>query len=140
MHPEIRQSTIWYAGLLGRWEKGLVHQASDVPNIIFFMKSCIILCKNPFNYFFHKITKIEIKSFECPKSIRNYKKNTWNVRHLVNESFVASVQQTSVLYCKLLDIRTQIQNCWALFLLLSHEMTKILEKMCHTLKKWKLSK
>ena len=31
---------------------------------------------------------MKIKSFECPKSVRNYKKkeNTWNDRHLVNES------------------------------------------------------
>ena len=44
--PEIRQSTIQYASLLGRWDKQLVDQASDVPIIIFF---CNILCKNPFN-------------------------------------------------------------------------------------------
>ena len=30
-------------------------------------------------------------------------KNTWNVRRLVNESFVPSAQQTSVLYCRLSD-------------------------------------
>ena len=47
---------------------------------------------------------MKIKSFECPKSIRNYeKKNTWNVRHLVNKSFVQSAQQTRVLYCRLSD-------------------------------------
>ena len=47
---------------------------------------------------------MKIKNFECPKSIRNYeKKNTWNVRPLVNESFVPSAQQTSVLYCRLSD-------------------------------------
>ena len=32
---EIRQSTIYYAGLLGRWDKRIVDQESDVPNIIF---------------------------------------------------------------------------------------------------------
>ena len=32
---------------------------------------------------------IKIKSLECPESIRNYEKNnTWNIRHLVDESFV----------------------------------------------------
>ena len=31
---------------------------------------------------------MKMKSFECPKSIRNYeKKNVWNVRCLVDESF-----------------------------------------------------
>ena len=33
---EIRQSTIYYAGLLGRWYKQIVEQESDVPSIIFF--------------------------------------------------------------------------------------------------------
>ena len=51
--PEIRQSTIKYAGSLGRWDKRLFFQASDVHSIIFFfIKSCKILCKNPFNLFF----------------------------------------------------------------------------------------
>ena len=39
---------------------------------------------------------MKIKSFECPKSIRNYKKNkAWNIRRLVDESFVPANQQTS---------------------------------------------
>ena len=47
---------------------------------------------------------MKIKSFECPKSIKNYgKKNTWNVSRLVDESFVPSAHRTSVLYCKSLD-------------------------------------
>ena len=33
---EIRQSLIYYAGSLGRWDKWIVDQASDVPSIIFF--------------------------------------------------------------------------------------------------------
>ena len=32
---EIRQSTIYYAGLLGRWDKRIIDQESDVPSIIF---------------------------------------------------------------------------------------------------------
>ena len=56
--------------------------------VFFFMSSCKILCKNPFNLFsylfFYNITKIKIKSFECPKSIKNIKNdNTWNIRFLV---------------------------------------------------------
>ena len=44
--------------------------------------------------FFYKFTKIKIKSFECPKSIRNYEKNNaWNIRHLVDESFGPSTQR-----------------------------------------------
>ena len=38
--------------------------------------------------FFYEITEMKIKSFEYPKSLRNYgKKNTWNVRHLGDELF-----------------------------------------------------
>ena len=46
-----------------------------------------------FLIFFYKITKIEIKSFECPKSINNYEKNNaWNIRQFFDESFVPSTQ------------------------------------------------
>ena len=33
------------------------------------------------------------------------KKNTWNIRWLVDEPFVPSAQQTSVLYCRLTDFK-----------------------------------
>ena len=52
-----------------RLTKHLMFQVSFV-----FIISCKILCKNPFNLFFYNFTKIKIKSFECPKSIRNYEK------------------------------------------------------------------
>ena len=40
------------------------------------------------------------KNFE-----RNYeKKNTWNIRCFVDESFVPATQQTSVLYLRLSDL------------------------------------
>jgi hypothetical protein len=32
-----RRSTIYYAGLLGRWDKKIVYQESNVPSIIFFI-------------------------------------------------------------------------------------------------------
>ena len=31
--------------------------------------------------------------------------NEWNIRRLVDESFVPSAQQTSILYCRLTDFR-----------------------------------
>ena len=34
---KIRQSSIYYTGSLGRWDKRLIEQASDVPSIIFFV-------------------------------------------------------------------------------------------------------
>ena len=37
---------------------------------------------------------MKVKSFECPKSIRNYKKNNaWNIRRLVDNSFVPANQR-----------------------------------------------
>ena len=80
---------------------------SDVPKF-FFMISSKILCKNPFNlfYFFYKITKIKIKNFECPKSIKSINKNnTWNIRLLVDDSCVPSSNQPIVIYCRLTDFR-----------------------------------
>ena len=60
-----------------------------------------------FNFFYFLFFNIK-KSFECPKSIRNYeKKNTWNIRRLVNESFVPLAQPTSVLYCRLSDFKVR---------------------------------
>ena len=47
---------------------------------------------------------MKIKNFECPKSIRNYeKKNTWNVKRLVDNLFVPLAHRTSVLYSRLTD-------------------------------------
>ena len=85
----------------------------------FFIKSCKNLCKNPyiFLYFLYKITKMKIKSFECPKSIRNYaKKNTWNVRPLVNESFIPIPQRTSVLYWRLSNFKIQGKSLLSLYI------------------------
>ena len=60
--------------------------------------------------FFYKFTKIKAKSFECPKSIRNYEKdNALNIRRLVDESFVPATQRTSVLYCRLSDFKLPLQ-------------------------------
>ena len=60
---------------LGRLDDGTNKSSTKrlMFQVLFFsMISCKILCKNPFNsfsYLFHKITKIKIKSFECPKSL-----------------------------------------------------------------------
>ena len=48
---------------MGRWDKGLVDQMSDVPTIIFFHKILQNSLQNPFQFiffiFFYKITKIK---------------------------------------------------------------------------------
>ena len=95
--------------MLGHWTKRLIDQASDVPSIIFFfIISCKILCKNCFNlfsYVFYNFTKMNIKSFECPKAIRNYEKNNaWNIKRLVGDSFVQMNQQSSILYYRLTNL------------------------------------
>ena len=47
---------------------------------------------------------MKIKSFEFPKSIKSIKKNNaWNIRLLVDDSFVPSSKQPSVIYCRLTD-------------------------------------
>ena len=88
--------------MLGCW----VDEATDLSTkckmiqvLFFFIIWCKILCKKPFNLFFcfsffYNFTKMKIKSFECPKSIRNCEKNnTWNLRRLVDESFVPATQR-----------------------------------------------
>ena len=70
-----------------------------VTSIIFFHNFLQNSLQKLFQFilFFYEFTKI--KSFECPKFIRNYEKNNaWNIRRLVNESFVPATQQASVLY------------------------------------------
>ena len=63
---------------MGRWDERLIDQASDVPSIIFFhnfLKNYLQkLFQFIFLFFFYNFTKIKIKNFECPKSIRNYEK------------------------------------------------------------------
>ena len=67
-------------------------QPRDDPSIIFFMLSCKILCKNPFNLFFYTYKKYK-------------KNNTWNIKRLVDDSFVPLSKRPSVLCCKLTDFK-----------------------------------
>ena len=67
----------WLAGTIVSLSKHLLFQV-----LLFFHNFCKILCKNCFNSF--RIYKKKLKSFDCPKSIRNYKKNNaWNIRRLL---------------------------------------------------------
>ena len=87
--------------MLGRWDDGTNELSTKrlmFQVLFFFMISCKILCKKPINsfyYFFYKITKIKLKSFEYSKSKKN---NTWNIRRLVDDSFVPSSLGPSVIY------------------------------------------
>ena len=72
-----------------------------------FVISCKILCKYFFNVFFDffmNLQKYKLKSFESPKSKRNYEKNSaWNIRPLVNESFNPVTQRIILKIVRLLD-------------------------------------
>ena len=57
---EIRRSTIYYAGLLGRWDKRIVDQESDVPSIIFVNTFYRIRALKTLNFIFCNFIK-EIK-------------------------------------------------------------------------------
>ena len=95
----------WFAGSLGQ----MTHQPSIWCSKYYFFHDFLqnSLQKSfQFIFYFYKFTKIKIKSFVCPKSIRNYEKNNaWNIRCLVDELFVPSIQRPSVLYWRLSDFK-----------------------------------
>ena len=96
-NPTIFNIIRWVAGTNDSSTKHLMFQVY----IIFFIISCKILCKNHlnlFSYFFYNLTKIKIKIFECPKSMKNIK----NLEHQTL-SFVPLSKQPSVIYCRLAD-------------------------------------
>ena len=112
---EIHQSTIYYAELLGQWDKRIVDQESDIPSIIIFytfyrlraLKSLYFYLCN----FIKKIRKsIEMKllnscnlRFASNTSLYVANQTLWNIRLLVDNLFVPSSKQPSVIYCRLTD-------------------------------------
>ena len=44
------------------------------------------------------------------RALKTQKNNTWNIRCLVDESFVPSAKRTSVLYCRLTDFKPANQT------------------------------
>ena len=55
-----------------------------------------------------------------------WEKNTWNIRHLVDKTFVPSAQRTSVLYSRLTDFKMQERITKALSMHCAHVKTKSL--------------
>ena len=94
--------------MLGRWDKGLSDQSSDCPSIIFFIIS-------------YKLRALKSCKEFCKKLWR--KNNTWNIRRLVDESFVPAIQRPSVLCWRLSDFKCRRflllllswQNCLVLW-------------------------
>ena len=113
LNPTIFNIICWLAGSMGQ----TTHQPSVWCSkyYLFFIISFKILCKNCSIYLliFYKFTKIRIKSFECPMSIKYYEKiDAWNIRRLVDKLFVTSTQRTSVLYCRLSDFSWWRCTAW----------------------------
>ena len=79
---------------MGWWDERLINQASDVPSIILFH-----------NFLGH--SKLFILIF-AKNFARNYeKKNTCNIRCLVDKLFIPATQQPSLLYGKLSDFKAK---------------------------------
>ena len=56
---------------------------------------------------------MKIKSFECPEFIKNNeKKNAWNIKRLVDDSFVPSAHRTSILYSRLTHFMSASSVQW----------------------------
>ena len=105
-----------------RWVTWTMGQTNRRPSVwcskyFFFSKILHNSLRKSFQFifiFFYKIIKNKIKIFECPKPIRNYeKKNTWNIKCLVDDSFVPLAHWTSVLHSRLTDFWWPTQ-CWVL--------------------------
>ena len=88
------QSVFWNPTMDDR----LIDQASDVPRIIFFHDFLQNFLQKYFQsicLFFLKNTKIKVKSFECPKSIKSLKKiilgrsDAWSTIRLSNPHWSA---------------------------------------------------
>ena len=86
----------------------------DVPSIFFFHNSYRLRAFKTFCFHFCNFIRKnekETKRVFAKNFARFYeKKNTRKIRHLVDESFVQSAQQTSVLYCRLTDFYLSIQR------------------------------
>ena len=81
--------------MLVRWADGtndLSTKRLIFQVLLFFHKILQNSLQKPFDFFFNKITKMKIKSFECPKSIRNYEKkilgmsDAWSTSRLSHRS------------------------------------------------------
>ena len=100
-NPTIYNIIHWFAGTNDSSTKCLMLQV-----LFFFIISCKILCRNPFNLYFYKITKIKIKSFECPKSIKNYKKKIFGTSNAWSTSFLSHRPSKPAYYivdCRIFD-------------------------------------
>ena len=93
--------------MLWQWDKRIVNQESDVPSIIFFSwfhAKFFAKILSIIFFIFYKITKLKIKNFEFPKTIKSIKEsNLSKIRLLVDNLLVPWSKQPSVIYWRLTD-------------------------------------
>ena len=87
-NPSIYNMIGWVAWSMGQKNRRPRLWCSTSKYYYVFIVSCKTLCKNRFNlfsyFFFIKLQKLKMKSFECPKSIESIKKiNTRNIKLFV---------------------------------------------------------
>ena len=104
--PKICHSTNYYVELLGWWDYRIVDIEFDVSSISCFILFIELGHSKLFIFIFvilwKKNKKINWQDF-CKEFARNHEKNdTWNIRRLVDNSFVPSSKWPSV-YCKLTE-------------------------------------
>ena len=82
--------------MLGRWVICPSNQASEVPSIIFFIISYRLRALKTLYFYFCKFIKKNWNDF-CKEFCRKLWQinNTWNIRHLFDESFIPATQRTS---------------------------------------------
>ena len=108
---EIRQSVIYYAGSMGRWDKWIVDQASDVPSIIFFRLRVLNTLQFYFCNFIKKNNKMNWKPFckvFCKKSWKKIILGTsdaWSTIHLYHRS-----SDQAWIYQRLTDFLSEFYN------------------------------
>ena len=96
------QGSIWNPTIFNIicWVEGKIISSTMFQVLLFFIISCKILSKNPFNLFFYNFTKI--KSFECPMSnqqhtvlfsiYQNRLSDTWSVRRVTQRIILKIVR------------------------------------------------
>ena len=88
--------------MLVRWADGTNNSSTKCLTFQVFFFIIFYRLSKPFIFIYEKINW---KGFYKEFCKILWKKNTWNKRCWVDESFVPSAQQTSILYCRLTDFR-----------------------------------
>ena len=110
INPSISDILRWVAGTMGQMNRRPSIWCSKYYFFPWFLAKYIAKSLSiHFVILFFLNTKIKVKSFECPKSVKILKKNnTWNIRRLVDDSFVQSAKLPSIIYLRLTDLKSMV--------------------------------